>query len=91
MAITVRKDMLLGTYSWEAVGGDDPQAIRIDATLFNRREGYEIIPMIQKVVNHFGFETEADVQRVEDLINSELPVNIRGKKNVLNWLIQRLS
>lgn len=91
MAIEVKRGMLRGVYSWDAVGGDDPRAIRIDATLFNRREGYEVIPMIQKVVNHFGFETEADVQRVEKLIAEELPVVVRDQKTVLEWLIDRLS
>lgn len=43
MPIKVKKDMLQREYSWEAVGGDDPRAIQVDATLFNRRNGYEVL------------------------------------------------
>lgn len=88
MAIQVTKDMLQQTYSWKATGGDNPNAVRIDARLFNRHEGYEVVPMIQKVVNHLGAESEADVQRIEALIG-ELPGNVRGRKKVFDWLVQR--
>ena len=91
MAIEVTKDMLQQTYSWKATGGDNPNAIRIDARLFNRHEGYEVIPMIQKVVNHFDFSSKADVQQVEKLIGSELPGNVRGRKKVFDWLVGRLA
>lgn len=91
MAIEVKKDMLLGTYSWQAIPGDDPNTIRMDHTLFNRHEGYEVVLMIQRVVDHFAFETEADVQRVEQVIHDELPGDVRGQKTVLEWLIDRLS
>ena len=91
MAIKVTKEMLVYEYTWEAVGGDEPNAIKIDAMLFNRHEGYEVIPMIQKVVNHFDYDTEADVQRVEQLIADELPGMVRGRKNVFDWLIEQLS
>ena len=41
MAITVEKKMLSGNYAWKAVGGDDPSKTKMDAKLFNRKEGYE--------------------------------------------------
>ena len=91
MAITVKKSMLQGRYSWQMIAVDDPKVVRIDATLFNRHEGYEVIPMIQKVVSHFDYNTESDVERIEKLISDELPGNIRGQKNVLEWLINHLS
>lgn len=47
--------------------------------------------MIQKVVNHFVYEDEADVHRVEKAINKDLPGNVRGWENVFNWLLEHLS
>ncbi len=91
MTIAVKKSHLQGKYSWEAVANDDPKAIKFDARLFNRREGYEVIPMIQKVVNHFDYETETNVHRVEALIQDELPGNVRDLNNVFEWLVTRLS
>ncbi len=49
------------------------------------------MPMIQKVVNHFGYETEEDVKRVEMAIRTALPGNVRSRKNVFNWLVEHLS
>ena len=91
MAITVKEKMLKGKYAWKAVGGDDPKKTKMDAKLFSRKEGYEVIPMIQKVVNHLNYTTEAQVQAVEKVINDDLPGNVRGQKKVLDWLINHIK
>lgn len=92
MAIEVKRAMLnVDKYKWQSSKGDDPKKIAHDRIMFSRREGYEVIPMIQKVVNHFGYETEADVKRVEEAIRTALPGNVRSRKNVFNWLVNYLS
>jgi predicted flap endonuclease-1-like 5' DNA nuclease/uncharacterized membrane protein len=91
-AIKVEKEMLnVDAYSWHAIEGDNPHKIMMDAVMFNRKEGYEVIPMIQKVVNTFGYETVDDVKRVESIIATELPGNVRSRKNVYNWLINTIE
>ena len=88
VAIKVLKEMLnVDDYSWHATVGDDPTKRRADAIMFNRKEGYEVRLMIQKICNTFGFETEEDVKRVEDVIANELPGNVRSQENVYNWLV----
>jgi uncharacterized membrane protein/predicted flap endonuclease-1-like 5' DNA nuclease len=90
--ITVTKDMLnVNAYSWTAKEGDDPRKIQMDAVMFNRKEGYEVIPMIQKVVNTFGYESVDDVKRIEEIIATELPGNVRSRKNVFNWLVEYIE
>ena len=91
MTIKVTRDMLQHEYAWEATGGDDPEKVRADARLLNRKEGYEVIPMIQKVADHLGYETESDVRQVEDLIATELPGNVRGRDKVFEWLVNHLE
>jgi hypothetical protein len=88
VAIKVLKGMLNEeAYSWHAIEGDDPKKRRADALLFNRKEGYEVRLMIQKICNTFGFMTEEDVERVESVIANELPGNVRSQENVYNWLV----
>ncbi|MFN2136611.1 MAG: DUF4332 domain-containing protein [Candidatus Promineifilaceae bacterium] len=88
VAIKVIKDMLnVDEYEWRAQKGDDPTKTKADAIMFNRKEGYEVVLMIQKICNSFGFETEEDVKRVEAVIANELPGNVRSQKNVYNWLV----
>ena len=91
MAISVKRDMLQHKYSWKAVGKDDPSKIQADARLFNRHEGYEVVPMIQKVVNHFDYGSGEQVQKVEEAIKTELPGNVRGRQKVFDWLVGRLA
>ncbi len=92
MAIQVKRAMLdVKKFQWTAGEGDDKKSVAHDRIMFSRRQGYEVIPMIQKVVNHFGYETEEDVKRVEEAIRSALPGNVRSRKNVFNWLIDYLA
>lgn len=92
MAIQVKRDMLdIKKYVWQASKGDNPTDRSHDRIMFSRREGYEVIPMIQKVVNHFGYETAEDVKRVELAIRTALPGNVRSRKNVFNWLTTYLA
>lgn len=92
MAITVQKSMLKkSSYKWKAVEGDNAKLVQHDAIMFSRREGYEVIRMIQRMCDHFGYNTEADVERVENAIKTALPSNVRSQKNVKAWLIDYLS
>jgi len=92
MAIKVQRSMIDSSkYKWKADSGDSKTDVMHDRIMFSRRQGYEVIPMIQKIVNHFGYETDEDVKRVEMAIRTELPSNVRSQKNVLNWLIEHLS
>jgi len=92
MAIEVKRAMIdVEKYRWQASKGDNPSDRQHDRVMFSRREGYEVLPMIQKVVNHFGYETEDDVKRVEAAIRAALPGNVRSRKNVFNWLVEYLA
>ena len=91
MAIRVKRNMLQYEYSWQATDGSDPMKVKIDARILNRNEGYEVIPIIQKVIDHFGYSDEADVLKIEALIKEELPGNIRGRDRVFDWLVERLG
>lgn len=92
MAITVQKSMLKKSgYKWKAVEGDNAKLVKHDAVMFSRREGYEVVRMIQRMCDHFGYETEAGVEKVENAIKTALPSNVRSQKNVKAWLIDYLS
>jgi uncharacterized membrane protein/predicted flap endonuclease-1-like 5' DNA nuclease len=92
VAIQVKKDMLdVDAYEWHAKKGDDPKKIRADALLFNRKEGYEVILMIQKICNTFGYMTVDDVKQVESIIANELPGSVRGQEKVYSWLVDYID
>ena len=92
------KTMLQLTYDWKAQNGDNPLLRKLDSTLFNRKQGYEVVWMIQDVIEHFGYRKVNDVQKakdliqkVEDIIANKLPGNVRSRKNVFDWLVDYLS
>lgn len=87
MATFNKSDMKHDHYSWTAVSGDDPKVTgKPDSTLFSRKEGYEVLYMINKVLDHQNQTSTKSGQKVEDLIKDELPSNTRSQVNVFNWL-----
>lgn len=82
--------MLKGTYSKRVVTGDDPEGKKLDRYIFHRGEEYEVISLIQDVLIRIGSKEKSDVSRIERLIK-HLPSSIRGRKKVINWLVDRLS
>lgn len=82
-----KSDMKYDHYSWKAIPGDDPKVTgKPDSTLFSRKEGYEVLYMINKVLEHRGLSSVASGQKVETLIKDRLPSNVRSQENVFNWL-----
>jgi hypothetical protein len=91
MPINVTRTMFKWEYTWHASGGDDARAVNVDARLFNRHEGYEVLRMIQHVVDHFDYQSEDQVRRIEDLIADDLPGSVRSRTRVFAWLVERLG
>jgi len=89
-SIEVKPSMLQNDYNWSVTNGDDPTKRGKDRIFFNRKEGYEVRRMIQKVVDYFKYTTEEDVHKVEYAI-TKMPGNKRGQKNVSKWLKDYLS
>ena len=87
MATQVKRRWLTRNYKWDK---GDGEAGERDAYLFNRREGYEVMPMIQRVVNRLELDPH-HVTYLEDMIAEKLPGNIRGKDRVFNWLVKTLN
>jgi hypothetical protein len=89
--IKVEKSMLQLTYDWEAKNGDNSEEIVIDKTFFDRDQGYEVLVMIQAVVDNFGYTSVSDVRKIEAVIANKLPGSIRSRENVRDWLVNYLS
>ncbi|ELE7133173.1 hypothetical protein RB977_002613 [Vibrio harveyi] len=82
-----KSDMKYNHYSWTAIFGDDPKITgKPDSTLFSRKEGYEVLYMINKVLEHRGLSSVTSGQKAETLIKDSLPSTVRSQENVFNWL-----
>ncbi|MEM7052443.1 MAG: hypothetical protein AAF604_22450 [Acidobacteriota bacterium] len=84
--IRVSRGDLQGEYIWTAVGTG---ASKIEETQFNRKQGYEVLAMVQKMVSHFGIDSQEDVRKVEAAI-VEIPEGISDRIEAFAWLVENL-
>lgn len=82
-----KSDLDYSDYSWTALPGDDPKISgKPDSTLFSRYEGYEMLYMIDKVLEHRNLISVASGQKVESIIRTKLPSTTRSQENVFNFV-----
>ncbi len=83
----LRSNLQYTHYSWTAMSGDDPKISGVpDSTLFNRNEGYEVLYLINKFLEKHSLTSIQAGQKVERMIRTGLPVDVRGQKNVIDWI-----
>lgn len=83
-----KSNLLYNHYSWTAMKGDDPKISGVpDSTLFNRNEGYEVLYMINKIMESQNWVNITTGQKIENMIRTGVPGDIRGQKNVVEWII----
>ena len=88
----LNKSDLIYSYSWTVYGNDDPKVSGFsDNTLFNRKEGYEVLYLINKIADENGLTQKSSGTKMEKMIHNHLPGNIRSQENVKNWIINNLN
>lgn len=83
--ITLQID-LKRKYNW-----DKTEEKGRDALLFSRKEGHEVLLMIQSIVDEKQLGDQAEVYRIENLIANDLPGEIRKKTAVKDWLLGKMA
>lgn len=84
--------LTLTHYSDSATNGDNPDLRGTpDRDLFNRKEGYEVVQIIQNVFDEMGLSNKRYIKDLELLIKDKLPSDLRKRDDVKNWLILELK
>ena len=87
MPAITKKDLIYKDYSWEAVPGDDPKKTKEDADRFSRKEGYEVLSLLNSLTGNGGADLEIRPRQIcEWMIHEKLPSTIQGRKNVKSWI-----
>jgi len=74
-------------YSWKAVPGDDPTKTKEDADRFSRKEGYEVLHLLNSLNAKGGGELSVrTLQICEWMIHEHLPSDVQGRTKVKNWI-----
>ncbi|EBW9942541.1 hypothetical protein ACQYEX_003940 [Salmonella enterica] len=81
-----RSDLFYDDYSWTVLPGDDPTKTAADRNRFSRKEGYEVLNML----NSFKAHSLKEKLIVEWMIHECLPSHIQGRENVKDWIEKEL-
>jgi len=85
MANFKRSD-LQKTYSWAVDGGDNPNLKgEPDSSLLDRTEGYEVLYMINKLMDAWNITTLAGGHKIENKIHA-CPTTMRSQIHVKDWI-----
>jgi len=77
------------TYSWSADGGDNPKLRGApDDSLLDRTEGYEVLYIIQKIMEANAWVQVVTGQKIERMIKSHSPSTIRTQAGIKAWINQ---
>ncbi|MGE5435583.1 MAG: hypothetical protein ACM3O3_00020 [Syntrophothermus sp.] len=90
MVLLKRSDLLFN-YTWTALEPDNPRISgQPDSTLFNRKEGYEVLYLINKIGEQNYITDKLTGLKIETLIKTKLPSYIRTQNNVVGWVKEQI-
>ena len=84
-------DLFYTDFSNTVVGDDDPSKKKKDADLYNKKEKYEVIDMINSIPWKNDNNSLGALLIVEWMLHDELPSDTRGRDNVRSWVINGFS
>ncbi|WP_207515280.1 hypothetical protein [Longitalea luteola] len=80
------KEHLRHSYEWTSGLNHSIQNNEPDRRIFDRFNGYQVL----FIINHFGKSlgklTFTDGARIEELISTQLPLEVKSELSVFNWL-----
>lgn len=75
-------------YRWTPRPDHDPKLTgEPDSTLFNRKEGFEVLALINRFMVKYKFRQISSGQKVERLIKEHLPIALKTQRHVEDWLV----
>jgi hypothetical protein len=74
-------------YNWRPIPDDDPRISGVfNTTLFDRNEGFEVLYLINSYADLRRIKRKETGLKIEKLIKEKLPLNLRNKIHVIQWL-----
>ncbi len=82
-----KSTLIFNDYDWTARPDGDPKiAGSLDDTMFNRRNGYEVIYIINELMILWNFLHLREGQKMERMIRMKLPFNMVDQIAVKYWI-----
>jgi hypothetical protein len=84
--IFLKEHLHNGDYNWAVGLNHSIQNNEPDRRIFDRLNGYQVLFMINYFGQSVGKLSVTDGHRIEQLISTELPGEIKSEVSVFNWL-----
>ena len=76
---------LVYKYTWTTSPGDSKLKGEPDSSLLNRQEGYEVLYMINRLMDAWSLKNVASGQKIEKMIHA-VPGHLRSQTHVKEWI-----
>lgn len=87
-----KSDLHYNDYSWKAVPGDDPKKTKEDADRFSRKEGYEVLYLLNSLKGEKGADLSVRTRQIcEWMIHEKLPSGTQGRDKVISWIVNNFT
>ncbi len=92
MAVDIKPSDLYYRYYHKKATRDEPKfSGKPDPRPFDRDDLYEVIPMFEAVMNHFGTDDDRVLHKLEEIVIYNLPQSIRSREEVFDCLVGSLQ
>lgn len=93
MAFYNRSDLVFSDYRWSLYTSDDPRVIGTpDGTPFNPLEGYEMLYLVNRIMQQLGLITTVSGHLIERMIRGDLPPDMECSQELVSrWVINHWS
>jgi len=87
MNIYNKVNVFYKNYSWNTYTDGDPKITgKLDSTIFDKKEGYEVLYLIEKMTEIWKLDDRDSRRKIEEMIYKILPSNIKRQEDVKNWI-----
>jgi len=87
MILFSRRNLFYSDYKWNTFSPDDPRTNgRPDNTPFTRKEGNEVIYLINRLMVLWDYQFTNTGNKIEKLIHDKMPPNITTQEQVQQWV-----
>lgn len=91
MVFFFKKNLFYNDYKWTEYSNKDAHVHgKPDDTVFNRKEGYEVLYLINKMMELWDYRLSDSGVKIEKLIHDQLPSEIKTQADVVQWVQQNL-
>ena len=92
MSIITKSDLQTNRYNWREYDPNDPKVSGApNHTVFDRREGYEVLFLINSFGRFSGFKWAPPKKKFEQMVYEHLPEDVCTQQEAVDWIIHNWS